>query len=329
MPHNSSLFGLLPDGREVQLFELSSDSLTVQITNYGARIVSVRKDGVELVHGPKTLEDILADKSTYAGAICGRVANRIRGGKFTLEGKEYELMTNNPPNHLHGGREGFDSKLWHVEAINEGELVLTYQSPEGEENYPGSVYVEAIYSLMDNSLELYLEAECGDTPTIVGLTNHVYWNLNGEGTIDDHTLMINASAYTPKDDTNIPDGRILPVDGTPFDLREPALLGRMNSAANPETSNGYDHNFVLPTYSLDEDIRLAATLRGGKTGFELNLFTDSPGVQVYTGEYLPVPRGGVAMEPQNFPDAINHPHFPSPILYPGEPYLLAMAWVIQ
>lgn len=328
MSFHSSTFGLLADGREVRLIELASDDLVVQITNYGGRIVSVKKDGIELVHGPKTLEGMVAD-TCYSGAICGRVANRIKEGKFTLNGVEYELPVNNPPNHLHGGVEGFDRKLWKVESLAEGELVLTLDSPDGEQGYPGSLYIEAIYSLMANSLELYLEAECDEEPSIIGLTNHVYWNLNGEGTVDDHSLQVEASAYTPKDENNIPDGRILPVDGSPFDLRESKILGEMNSSAHAEISGGYDHNFVLPTYSLDEDIRLGAILKGGKTGIAMELYTDSPGVQVYTGEYLPAPRGGVALEPQNFPDAINHPHFPSPIIYPGDPYLLAMAWVIK
>lgn len=328
MAFHSSIFGLLADGREVRLIELSSDDLTVQITNYGGRIVSVKKNGIELVHGPRTLEGLVAD-TCYSGAICGRVANRIKEGKFSLNGEPYELPVNNPPNHLHGGVEGFDRKIWTVESLAEGELVMTLDSPEGEEGYPGSVFVEAVYSLLGNSLELYLEAECGDEPTIIGLTNHVYWNLNGEGTVDDHSLQVEASAYTPKDGNNIPDGRILPVENTPYDLREPRVLGEMNSPAHPEIKDGYDHNFVLPTYSLEEDIRLAAVLKGGKSGIEMSLYTDSPGVQVYTGEYLPSPRGGVALEPQNFPDAVNHPHFPSPILYPGDAYLLAMAWVIK
>lgn len=329
MPFQSSSFGLLPDGREVQLFELSNDHLTVRITNYGARIVSVIKDGVDLVHGPKTLEEFIAD-ACYSGAVCGRVSNRIKDGKFRLNGRDYQLTINDPPNHLHGGNEGFDRKLWKLESFEEGELILSLESPAGEENYPGSVLVAAAYSLNKNALELSFQAESEGEPTLLGLTNHVYWNLNGNGTIDDHSLMLSASAYTPKDENGIPDGRILPVAGTPFDLTSPAILKERNSDKFPEIASGYDHNFALPLHTdIMEEIQLSASLKSETSGIQLDMYCDTPGIHVYTGEYLPNPRGGIALEAQNFPNAINYPHFPNPTLEPGDIYLLNILWVIQ
>lgn len=328
MSSHSTSFGHLPDGEDVRLIELASDKLRVLVTNYGGRIISVIKDGVDLVHGPKTLEDVLKD-TCYSGAICGRVANRIKHGRFTLDNADYQLAVNNGPNHLHGGVKGFDSRLWTIEELSDNELVLSLESPDGEENYPGDLSIQAIYSLVDNTLELSLTAECDEAPTIIGLTNHVYWNLDGDGTIDGHTLQLSASAYTPKDENNIPDGRILPVDGTPFDLNTEAVLGERNSPACPETADGYDHNFVLPTDSGDTEVPIAASLIGGKTGINVIVSTDAPGLQVYTGEYLPLRRGGVALEAQNYPDAINKPHFPTPVLRPGEIYALTIAWTVE
>lgn len=328
MPSSSTPFGLLPDGREVQLIEFSNEELTVKLTNYGGRIISVIKDGIDLVHGPKTLDGLVKD-TCYSGAICGRVANRIADGKFTLDRKSYQLATNNGPNHLHGGVEGFDRKVWMVEELTDTELVLSLISPHNEEGYPGELTVQAVYSLLNNTLELTLTAECDDEATLLNLTNHVYWNLNGKGTIDKHTLQLSATAYTPKNDNLIPDGRILPVAGSAFDLTNEARLGERNSAAWPETESGYDHNFVLPTDHGDTEVPMVASLIGDKTGINLIISTDAPGIQVYTGEYLPKPRGGVALEAQDFPDAINHPHFPTPVLRPGEFYSQTIAWTVE
>lgn len=298
-------FGTLSDGREVSLIEIRSSALTVCITDYGARIVSVMVKGIDVVHGPKTLEGFLADKA-YCGALCGRVANRIAGGHFTLDGEDYTLAINNGPNHLHGGVQGFDSKLWTIESIDADEgLRLSYFSPDGEEGYPGDLQVYATYTVDKNVLSLDMEIETHEQMTIANLTNHVYWNLTGEGTMNDHELMVEASAYTPVNDTLIPDGSILPVAGTPYDLRTPSVIGE----------RAYDTNFVLPTdLSLRLGEELATMLYAPKTGIRLKLTTDLPGLQVYTGDYLPESRGGIALEAQLFPDAIHHPHFPTPIL---------------
>ncbi len=317
-------FGVLPDGRKIDMFELASDQLRVSITNYGGRIISVFKDHVDLVYGPKTAEELTRD-TCYCGAICGRVANRIANGEFSLDGNLHKLAVNNGPNHLHGGNTGYDSRIWDVQEATSRKLVLTLSSPDGEENYPGSIEVVATYLLQGETLELILEAYTIDTPTIVNLTNHVYWNLKGEGTVDDHTLEVRATAYTPKDDTGIPDGRILPVDGTSFDLRKAARLGERNSALHPAVRGGYDHNYVLPS---GEGNQVAAILRCPSSNTKLVVATDAPGLQVYTGEYLPRSRAGIALEAQGFPNAVNTPHFPSVVLRPGVPSRRLIAWTI-
>ena len=321
MPNQS----LLPSGKSIQFHELKSDSLSVCITNFGARILSVCKDGKDLVFGPKTASQ-LAEDTCYCGAICGRVANRIEKGKFHLDGSSHQLAINNPPNHLHGGNTGFDQKVWEVQDASPCHLVLTLHSPDGEENYPGNLEIVATYRLDGSTLELKMEAYTSDTPTIVNLTNHVYWNLSGTDSINGHTLEVRATAYTPKDDTGIPDGRILPVAGTPFDLRKPALLGERNSSAFSEVSGGFDHNYVLPSES---DSQVVAVLRCPATDTKLIIATNAPGLQVYTGEYLPISRGGIALEAQGFPNAVNIPHFPSIVLRPGQSSVRMITWTVS
>ena len=217
------IFGTLPGGAPVELFELSSDKLTVRISNYGGRIISVVKDGMDMIVGPKHFEDMLKD-TCYCGAICGRVANRIAKGRFSIDGDSHSVAVNNGPNHLHGGVQGFDSKIWQVQEATRNTLVLTLHSADGEENYPGNLEVVATYTVVEETLHLRLEAYA-DAATIVNLTNHAYWNLSGKPTIDSMTLEVRASAYTPVDATNIPDGRILPVEGTDFDLEVEAAEG--------------------------------------------------------------------------------------------------------
>jgi aldose 1-epimerase len=316
-------FGTLPDGRTAEIFQLQSDLLTVSITNFGARVISIHRDGVDVVCGPKTFDAVMADEC-YCGAICGRVANRIAKGSFSLDGSSHRLAINNGPNHLHGGNVGFSARLWEVQEATPSKLVLTLHSPDGEENYPGNLEVVATYYLEEETLQLRMEAYTTDTPTIVNLTNHLYWNLEGTGTVDRHSLEVRATAYTPVDETNIPDGRILPVAGTAFDLRRPAVLGERNSAQFPETAHGYDHNFVLPSEGGEQ---VAAVLRS-PSWRKLVVATNAPGLQVYTGDYLPEPRHGVALEAQSFPNAVNIPHFPSVVLRPGESSVRLISWTI-
>ena len=304
---------------ETEIYTLSSDTLKVRVCNIGARVLSFEYDGVDMLYGPKNAEELQAD-TCYCGAICGRVANRIAGGLFVLDGKEYSLAVNNGPNHLHGGLKGFSDLPWTVESASPTQLVLILESPDGDEGYPGTVKVQAIYTLAGNCLTLEMKAE-SDAPTLLNLTNHAYWNLNGSGTMDDHLLMVNASAYTPMV-ANIPTGTILPVDGTLYDLTSPACLGERN--APDAIAGGYDDNYVLPTAP---GVKRVATLTNGK--YTLHLATDAPGLQVYTGDYLPLKRGGVALEAQNFPDSPHNPHFPSIELRPGQIYARTIEWSIE
>lgn len=302
-----------------EIYTLATPELTVRITPFGARILSFEYQGVDCLYGPKSIEEIASD-TCYCGSICGRVANRIAGGSFCLDGKEYELAVNNGPNHLHGGLCGFSDLPWTVESATDASLVLSLVSPDGQENYPGTVQVRAIYQVEGRRLSLRMEAQT-DAPTLLNLTNHAYWNLTGQGTIDTHCLQVNATAYTPMV-ANIPTGRIEPVEGSLYDLRTPACLGERNA---PEAiSGGYDDNYVLPASG---GMKLAAVLTNGRR--TLRVLTDAPGLQVYTGDYLPLKRGGVALEAQNYPDSPHHPHFPSIELRPGESYTRTIAWEID
>ncbi len=234
------IIGKTPAGEDIEVFELQTDSLRVRVTNYGARLLSVVHKGVDCLYGPRTAEELLAD-TCYCGAVCGRVANRIAGGTFELEGKSYALATNNGPNCLHGGNVGFDRRIWTVEEVSETLLTLSLVSPDGEEGFPGTVELRATYMLEENNLGLILEAET-DAHTILNLTNHAYWNLCGEGTVDNHELGVAASAYTPMV-ANIPTGRVEPVAGTSFDLNTPASLGERFALMGV----GYDDNYALAT----------------------------------------------------------------------------------
>ena len=309
-------FGTTSQGEDFEVFSLFSSQLEVRITNYGARVLSVLYKGVDLLYGPKTSAELLED-TCYCGAVCGRVANRIAGGVFELGGKEYSLATNNGPNHLHGGLCGFSDKVWQVESATDTCLCLSLVSPDGDEGYPGTVTVKAIYELTGDSLILKLDAQT-DAPTLLNLTNHAYWNLNGSGTMDNHLLQVCASAYTPMV-ANIPTGAIMPVTGTLYDLTQPAKLGERNAPG--AIAGGYDDNYVLPAAP---GIKKAAVLTNGS--ITLRVATDAPGIQVYTGDYLPLKRGGVALEAQNYPDSPHHAHFPTIELLPGTVYQRTISW---
>lgn len=304
---------------EIVFLTLVSPELSVELTNFGARLVRFIYQGTDCLYGPKTAESLLAD-TCYCGSICGRVANRIAGGRFELDGETYELAVNNGPNHLHGGLSGFSDKLWAVEEADETHAVLSLVSPDGEENYPGEVRVRAVYTLEGRALKLELTGTT-DAPTLLNLTNHAYWNLGGQGTVDNHLLQVKASAYTPME-ANIPTGCMIPVAGTLYDLTAPALLGQRNAA--DALAGGYDDNYALPA---EPGIKPAALLTNGRR--TLRLSTDAPGLQVYTGDYLPLPRGGVALEAQHFPDSAHQPHFPSIVLRPGQRYARTIIWEID
>ncbi len=294
------------------LLDIHSDALSVSVSPMGARLVSVRFEGAELLYGPKTPEQIAAD-SSYCGAVCGRVANRIAGGHCVIGGRAYQLPINNGANHLHGGLSGFSDKNWAVLAHDASRIHLRYFSADGEEGYPGNLEVQAIYELVGDTLSLVLEAR-SDADTLCNLTQHAYWNLSSEADVSNHELRVQASEHTPIV-ANIPTGEIAHLAGSAYDLREWTRLGlRLGSAELPL---GYDDNYCMQSGALVE-------LRA--SGRRLVQRSDAPGLQVYTGYYLPDCYGGVALEPQAWPDAPNNAHFPSIELAAGAPYRRVMSW---
>ena len=306
------------------------------LTERGAGIVSIvvpDRNGVmgDVVLGYRDEESYLAD-GPCAGKIPGRFANRIDGGRFTLDGKEYQLVKNNPGYQLHGGPDGFSNRLWKASRISDTEVILTLDSPDGDQGYPGNMHVEATYTWSDdNSLTLSIKATT-DAPTIINLTNHTYWNLDGEdsGSILDHVLKLNASRWLATSEALIPTGELAPVEGTPMDFRTAKPIGRDIKADFPalKYGKGYDNCWVLDGAP---GLKIAAELSSAVSGRRLEIWTDQPAAQVYTGNWLdgsPLSKSGrpyrdydgVAIECQGFPDAPHHPDFPSCVLRPGETY---------
>jgi aldose 1-epimerase len=326
-------FGKLPGNEYISLYTLRNDNgMEVGIINYGATIVSLKVPGIngvpeDLVLGFDTLEEYAGDHP-YIGAMVGRVCNRIGRSRFELDGRLFRLTPNEGKNQLHGGPGGFDRKVWSASPLEDKDricLELGYVSPDGEEGFPGTLNVTVTYSLgRDNELEVRCRAK-GDRPTHVNLTNHSYFNLNGcKGDILAHELFIDADSVTELDKENIPTGRILPVDGTPFDFREPKPIGREISRVAP----GYDINYVLGMKR--RDLSRAATLRDPASGRQMEVLTTLPGLQLYTSNYVNrIPgKGGkvylkhsaVCLETQYFPDSCNQPDFPPTLIRPGELY---------
>lgn len=315
---------------------INKNGASVMLTERGAGIVSIvvpDRNGVmgDVVLGYRDEESYLGD-GPCAGKIPGRFANRIAGGCFTLDSREYLLVKNNPDYQLHGGPDGFSNRLWKVSRISDTEVVLTLDSPDGDQGYPGNMHVEATYTWgEDNSLTLSIKATT-DAPTILNLTNHTYWNLDGEdsGSILDHVLKLNASRWLATSEALIPTGELAPVEGTPMDFRTAKPIGRDIKADFPALiyGKGYDNCWVLDGAP---GLKLAAELSSAASGRRLEIWTDQPAAQVYTGNWLdgsPVSKSGrpyrdydgVAIECQGFPDAPNHPDFPSCVLRPGETY---------
>ena len=314
-------------GEEVYLFTLTnSRGVEVSIMNYGGAITSLKvpdRNGKlgDIVLGYETFEDYVRNPR-YLGALIGRHANRIALGKFSLNGVDYQLEQNNGANHLHGGFNGFDKRVWN--ATEDNGLRLTYLSKDGEAGYPGNLTASVVYSLSDdNELSIDYQATT-DHDTIVNLTNHAYFNLKGEGTILDHELTLNTDSFTPISEDLIPTGEIKPVDGTAMDFRSSKKIG-----AEISRIGGYDHNFVLN--DCDGTLRSVGRLYEATTGRVVEILTTQPGIQFYSGNFLDgslVGKGGQAyqkyaglcLEPQHFPDAPNHSNFPSTILRPGDEY---------
>jgi aldose 1-epimerase len=323
-------FGKTAAGQNVEAFSFANaNGVKMKIINYGATIVSVvvpDRDGnmADVVLGFDDMAGYQSEGNAYFGACCGRCANRISGGKFMLDGVEYSLATNNGPNALHGGRVGFDKKIWNVEIIGDA-VKMSLVSPDGEEGYPGTLKVEVTYRLSnDNELRIDYAAET-DKKTVLNLTNHSYFNLAGGGLHYDHLMQINADRYTVVDDTAIPTGEVRVVGGTEMDFCTPKPIG----ARIDETYEGYDHNYCINHVS-EGDLTLAAKVVEPKSGRTLECLTTEPGVHFYAGNFLGsvVGKGGMVynhregfcLETEHYPDSPNHPEFPSTELAPGDTY---------
>jgi aldose 1-epimerase len=338
-------FGQLADGREARLYTLrNAAGFQADITDFAGIIVHLyapdrRGTRADVVLGVSNATEFEARAAGF-NSIIGRYGNRIAGGRFTLDGRPYALATNSTsggvPVHLHGGKVGFNRKLWQATpATRDGlpALRLRYLSPDGEEGYPGNLQVEVMYSVtQDNALRLDYTATT-DQPTPLNLTNHAYFNLKGEGDGDilDHVLTLRAARYTPVTRVLIPTGELAPVAGTPFDFTRPERIGARIAAAHPqiELARGYDHNLVLD--SQDGSLALAATVHEPASGRVLEVLTTEPGVQFYTANHFngkmtgksgrPYPRhAGFCLETQHYPDSPNQPSFPSTILRPGQTF---------
>ncbi len=327
------------DGKATHLFHLTNNKgMTAAITNYGGRIVSLEvpaKDGKprDVVVGFASLSDYVQSSEPYFGATIGRVGNRIAKGKFTLDTTTYTLFTNNGPNTLHGGKKGFQAVVWDAKQIGDSSLELSYVSPDMEEGFPGTLTVKVVYTVTsDNALDCRYEATT-DKKTVVNLTNHAFFNLNGEGsgTINNHIMQINADAYTPVDSTLIPTGAITPVAGTPFDFRSPQTIGSRVESGDQQLAfgKGYDHNYVL--LGKPGAWRQAAITQGDQSGIVMETWTEEPGLQFYGGNFMQSKnsfksgakddfRTAFCLETQHFPDAPNQPSFPSIVLEPGQTY---------
>lgn len=315
-------FGTTRDGKTVHQYILTNrHGLEARVMSYGATWTHlIYPDQMDVLLGFDDLAGYLAGHP-YFGSTAGRVANRIARGKFELDGKTYQLATNNGPNHLHGGEEGLDKVVWQTEPLDQG-VRFRYRDADGHNGYPGNLDIQVTYTLSDED-ELRIDYEArSDQATPINLTNHAYFNLAGGGTILDHELWLHAASYTPVDETLIPTGEIAPVQGTAFDFTTPHSIGR-----DIQKAGGYDHNFVVQ----GQGMRPVARVRDLKSGRQLEISSDQPGVQFYTGNFLDgklsgkkstaYPKNGAfCLETQHFPDSIHHANFPDTVLRPGQTY---------
>ena len=348
MKNESTLSGLTVanfskqiDGKETMLCILTNNKgAELTITNYGAKIVSLMvpdRSGklTDVVTGHNSIDEYLVSEEPYFGAICGRYGNRIASGKFTLDGIVYDkLAINNGPNSLRGGLKGFNSVVWDLNKIDGQTVELKYTSADGEEGFPGKLDTTVTYHLSDDNEVIITYHAVTNKPTVLNLTNHSYFNLSGQGdpSVYDHKLTINADYYLPTDETAIPYGPKEKVEGTPMDFRTPTPVGaRINDYdfVQLKNGNGYDHNWVLNTKG--DVTRKCATLESPLTGIVLDVYTNEPGIQVYAGNFLDGSltgkkgitynqRASVCLETQKYPDTPNKPEWPSAVLRPGEKY---------
>lgn len=332
----TTAYGMLPDGTPISRFTLAnSRGMLVELINLGATLIAVQVPDADGKTENVTLSfpDLAGyrENKPYFGGICGRYANRIAFGKFTLDGQEYTVATNNNnQHHLHGGLVGFNKKVWQAEVLPDSEgfgVRFTYVSPAGEEGYPGALTSVVTYTLNeDNELRIDYAATT-DAPTVLNLTNHAYWNLSGDPrqTIHDHELILFCSRYLPVDAGAIPTGELAPVEGTPMDFLSSTPIGeRIDQTVNG--GGGYDHCYVVD--GEIGSLRPAARVVHPRTGRVMEVSTTEPGVQLYTGNFLlgtaetgnAVKQGAFCLEAQHFPDSPNHPEFPTTVLRPGETY---------
>jgi len=328
------------DGKRTNLYILKNkNNMQAAFTNYGGRLVSLLVPDsagklVDVVVGFDSVDGYAQSTEPYFGATIGRYGNRIAKGKFTLDGKPYTLATNNGQNSLHGGKKGYQYVVWDAKQTNDHTLELSYLSKDMEEGYPGNLNVKVTYSLTDdNELKMDYEATT-DKRTVVNLTNHAFFNLNGEGSgsILNHVLQIYADQFTPVDTTLIPLGTNIPVQNTPFDFNTPTTIGKRIDAVNEQITagKGYDHNYVLKgTKGLG--MTHAATVKGDKSNIVMDVYTQEPGLQFYSGNFMQSKnkfkggttddfRSAFCLETQHYPDSPNQPSFPSTILDPGKVY---------
>jgi aldose 1-epimerase len=334
----SESFGKMPDGTPVEIYTLSDPPYEVRIATYGGVVVSLKapdRDGkvADVVLGFDTLDGYVAlfngPHNAFIGAIIGRYANRIAHGTFTLDGNKYSLPLNNGENTLHSGTHGFNNVLWKAQPVASG-VELTYLSKDGDSGFPGNLTVTVRYTLAKGDLRIEYSATT-DKNTVINLTNHSYFNLAGQGDILNHQLTLHASRFTPVNAALIPTGELKPIDSTPFDFRKPTAVGaRIGANANDEQlhlGRGYDHNWVLD--HKDGKLALAAEVYDPSSGRVLNVLTDQPGIQFYTGNFLdgsikgkggkPAEyRSALCLETQHFPDSPNHPQFPTTELKVGQ-----------
>jgi aldose 1-epimerase len=326
------------DGKHTDLYILkNSNGMKAAITNYGGRIVGLwvpDKNGnlTDVAVGFGSVQDYVNSTEPYFGATIGRYGNRIGKAMFTLDGKQYTLFANNGPNTLHGGKKGFQYVVWDATQPNDSTLELAYLSKDMEEGFPGNLNVKVTMQLTNTNEIVFDYKATTDKKTVVNLTNHAYFNLNGEGsgTINNHILQIYGSKYTPVDSTLIPTGKIEPVAGTPFDFTKPTTIGSRIDQPNQQlkSGKGYDHNYVLDAQG---GMKHAATVTGDKSGIVMDIFTEEPGLQFYGGNFMQSKntfKGGkkddfrtaFCLETQHFPDSPNQPSFPSTVLEPGKEY---------
>lgn len=327
------------EGKKVSLYWIKNENIQAAFTNYGGRLVSLlvrnkNNEFVDVVVGFKSIKDYQNSTEPYFGATIGRVGNRIAKGKFILNGKSYSIPVNNGENALHGGTKGYQDVVWSAEKTNDQTLVFTYVSPDMEMGFPGNLNVKVTYSVTnDNEIKMEYEATT-DKTTIVNLTNHAFFNLNGEGsgTILNHIVQFNAKEYTPVDKGLIPTGKLETLIGTPFDFTTPHTIGERIKTDNVQLVNGggYDHNFVLKTTKGNNMIHVGS-VTGDLSGVVMDVYTEEPGFQFYSGNFMQGKntfksgakddyRTAFALETQHFPDAPNQPNFPSITLKPKAVY---------